>query len=286
MENKDIKASLSEITKLNLSDHFNTASADMPSDEEFAVFKKKIAPIINLDLTNYKNKQMERRIVSLMTRCNIKNLAEYAEILKKDEKSLDDFLNMLTINVSEFFRNSEKFEEFEKSYMPELLKKPKIKIWSAGCSIGAEVYSLAMIFDKHKALSKCEFVASDFDKKIIQKAQSGIYTATEVGTVPSDYKNYFTKIDEKNNYQIDKKLIASVRFEKRDLLNSKYEKGFDLILCRNVVIYFTEEAKDKLYAQFYESLNPGGLLFIGSTERINNHKQFGYNLRTSFFYQR
>ncbi|MFA6990397.1 MAG: protein-glutamate O-methyltransferase CheR [Candidatus Gastranaerophilaceae bacterium] len=267
---------------INLSEN----NLNMPSEEEFLRFKKKIATLINLDLTNYKNKQMERRINSLMHKNGIEKLDKYAEILIKDSHQLEDFLNMLTINVSEFFRNTSKFEELSTIYFPEFFKKKKtIKIWSAGCSIGAEIYSICMILDKMGKLNNAELVASDFDQKIVEKAKSGLYNQLEIGTVPNDYKKYFTQINE-NNYQIDKKFISKIKFQKQDLLNSNFEKGFDLILCRNVVIYFTDEAKNKLYKCFYESLNADGILFIGSTERILGHVELGYKLRTSFFYQK
>lgn len=263
-----------------------TSNLTIPPEEEFLMFKKNIASLINLDLTNYKNKQMERRIISLMNKNNINCLNDYAKILKTNQTKLDEFLNMLTINVSEFFRNKNKFDELESIYLPELLsKKRKIKIWSAGCSIGAEVYSTAMILDKMGKLGNVELVASDFDTKIIQKAQSGIYNNVEVGTVPDEYKKYFIKTGE-DSFQIDKKITSQVRFTKQDLLNSRFETGFDLIMCRNVVIYFTDEAKDKLYKDFYNSMNPEGILFIGSTERINGHVEIGYKLRTSFYYQK
>lgn len=273
---------------IDLSNFPLAPTGKIPSADEFVAFKKKIAPIINLDLTNYKNTQMERRITSLMHRNNIDNLTAYLKLLQSSPKHLDEFLNMLTINVSEFFRNREKFEELEKKHLPELIKKsPKLKIWSAGCSIGAEIYSLAMIFENLGILNKCELVASDFDRNIIKKAQSGIYNRFEVGTVPPEYMKYFKPLDANGDkYQVDTKLISKVRFENKDLLNSSFDTGFDLILCRNVVIYFTEEAKDILYQKFFGALKPGGILFIGSTERINNHKQFGYELKSAFFYQR
>lgn len=263
------------------------SDVNMPSVEEFLRFKKRIASLINLDLTNYKNKQMERRINSLMHKNGIENLGKYAEILIIDGHKREEFLNMLTINVSEFFRNSNKFDELATIYLPELFNKSKnnIKIWSAGCSIGAEIYSVCMILDKMGKLNNAELVASDFDQKILEKARSGLYNQLEMGTVPDGYKKYFTKIDD-NTYQVDKKFTSKIRFQKQDLLNSRFEKGFDLILCRNVVIYFTDEAKDKLYKSFYESLNDGGILFIGSTERIIGHIEMGYNLRNSFFYQK
>lgn len=266
-----------------------TSTGKIPTNEEFISFKKKIAPIINLDLTNYKNTQMERRISSLMNKNGISSLDEYFNVLKTDPKRLDEFTNMLTINVSEFFRNPEKFIELETKYLPELMKNSsKPKIWSAGCSIGAEVYSTAMILAKHGLLEKTELIASDFDKSILKKAQDGIYTKYEIGTLPKDYDKYFKPVNDLHGdkYQIDPQINSHVKFHRQDLLNSKFETGFDLIMCRNVVIYFTEEAKDKLYKAFYDSLKPGGILFIGSTERINNHKEFGYNVRSPFFYQK
>ena len=223
-----------------------------------------------------------------MNKNGMRTLHEYYKLLEKDKFRLEEFTNMLTINVSEFFRNSEKFLELENKYLPELLsKKQNLKIWSAGCSIGAEIYSVAMLLNKLKVLEKCELIASDFDQNILNKAQAGIYSKQELGTIPEEYKKYFVEMSDKvEKYKIDPKISKSVRFERRDLLNSTFEKGFDLILCRNVVIYFTDEAKDKLYKNFYGSLVPGGILFIGSTERINNYRELGYTIKTSFFYQK
>ncbi len=259
-----------------------------PSEQEFSAFKSKVEHLINLDLTHYKSNQMERRINTLMNRNGIENLMVYYNLLKKDPDKLREFINMLTINVTEFFRNKEKFEELENDHLPQIIKNStNIKVWSAGCSIGAEIYSLAMLFDKFGVLNKVDLVASDFDKEILNKAQSGIYAENELKLLDKAYTKYFTPLDpEKKRFQISKKLIDSVRFERRDLLNSTFEKNFDLILCRNVVIYFTEEAKDELYAKFYNSLKPGGILFIGSTERINNYKDIGFDLTSSFFYKK
>lgn len=271
---------------LDLGEFFNIPAGKKPSEEEFSSFKKKIAPLINLDLCNYKNTQMERRITSLMNRNGIDNLEVYYNILKINKERLNEFVNMLTINVTEFFRNPEKFTELETKYIPQLLTKTnRLRVWSAGSSIGAEIYSLAMIFDKMGILDKCDLLASDFDENILKKAKSGIYSNLEVGTIQSGYEKYFKSIGT-DKYQVDSRLISKVKFEKADLLNSKFDKDFDLILCRNVVIYFTEEAKDQLYKKFYDSLKPGGILFIGCTERINSYREIGFNLTSSFFYQK
>ena len=266
----------------------NLPKLNMPSEEEFNVFKKKIASYIGLNLFNYKNAQMERRIVSLMNRNNIFKLDEYYKLLTDSKEKLEEFTNMLTINVTEFFRNTDKFDELEQKFIPDLLKKHgSIKIWSAGCSCGAEIYSIAMILDRLNALDKCILIASDFDQNILNRAKNGHYSRFELGTIRPEYKKYFKPLDAAGEkFQVDEKLTSKVRFERRDLLNGTFEKNFHLILCRNVVIYFTEEAKDKLYADFYNSLITGGVLFIGSTERIHNYKEIGYNLNSSFFYQK
>ncbi len=264
------------------------SETNIPSENEFNAFKKKISSLIGLDLFNYKNAQMERRIVSLMNRNNIYKLEEYYKLLASDKGKLDEFLNMLTINVTEFFRNNDKFEELEQKYIPDLLKKHgSIKIWSAGCSCGAEIYSIAMILDRLNVLDKCTLIASDFDINIINRAKSGIYSKFEAGVTKPEYKKYFQPLGANGDkFQIDSRLTSKVKFERRDLLNGAFEKNFHLIICRNVVIYFKEEAKDKLYADFHSSLVDGGILFIGSTERIHNYKEIGYNLPSSFFYQK
>lgn len=254
---------------------------------DFDKFKKQISPLIRLDLFQYKSKQMERRILSFMTRSKIETLDDFYAVLKKDPEMLNKFVNMLTINVSEFFRDKNRFDDLESVYLPEIKKnaKGKMKIWSAGCSIGAEVYTVAMILDKNNMLSQASLYASDFDTQILDKAKSGIFNETEVGTLKKGYEHYFEKIDEKN-YQIIPKLRDKIQFKRQDLLTDKFDKDFNLILCRNVVIYFTDEAKNILYKKFYDSLSNKGILFVGSTERILNYREIGYNLKTHFFYEK
>ncbi|MGD9581140.1 MAG: protein-glutamate O-methyltransferase CheR [Vampirovibrionia bacterium] len=256
-------------------------------DNDFDKFKKQISPLIGLDLFQYKSKQMERRILSFMTRAKLNTFDEFYQQLKADKDLLNKFVNMLTINVSEFFRDQNRFEDLEKIYLPEIKKhtRGKIKLWSAGCSIGAEVYTVAMILDQNNMLAECTLHASDFDTTILEKAKSGIFNNVEVGTVKKGYEKYFEKIDDKN-YQIIKKLRDKIVFKRQDLLTDRFEKDYNLILCRNVVIYFTDEAKNTLYKKFYDSLANHGILFVGSTERILNYKDIGYNLKTHFFYEK
>lgn len=259
------------------------------SEQEFEIFKKKISGLIGLDLLNYKNPQLQRRITFLMNKHNIFNYNEYFNVLNSNKERYDEFLNMLTINVTEFFRNEDKFSELQEKFIPDLVKKhgKNLKIWSAGCSCGAEIYSIAIILDKMKILDNCNLIASDFDNTILEKAKNATYSKYEINEkILEKYKEYFIINNEKGIFQLNTKISSKVNFKKQDLLKGPFEKNFHLILCRNVVIYFTEEAKDKLYQDFYNSLADGGILFIGTTERINLYKTIGYNLISSFFYQR
>ncbi|OGI00519.1 MAG: hypothetical protein A2Y25_00415 [Candidatus Melainabacteria bacterium GWF2_37_15] len=253
------------------------------------IFKKKVSQLIKLDLFNYKNTQLERRITLLMQRNNIPDLDQYYSILESDKEKLTEFIDMITINVTEFFRNEDKFTELENEIIPMLINKhgKNLKIWSAGCSSGAEIYSIAIILHKMNILDKCILIATDFDENIIERAKKAVYSRYEVSeNILNKYKNYFTMDESCGTFQLCSEIRSKVSFKKHNLLNNGFEKRFHLILCRNVVIYFTEQAKEKLYKNFYDSLNPDGMLFIGTTERINNYKQLGFNLVSSFFYQK
>ena len=163
------------------------------------------------------------------------------------------------------------------------IKNTNLKIWSAACSTGDEPYSLAMAFSKHLPLSNIKILATDIDKKVIEHAQVGLYNEKSIAGVPDDLKRkYFTKIG--NSYKIADEIKKCVTFKEHNLLKDPYPKDFDLILCRNVVIYFTDEAKDMIYKNFYNSLKNHGVLFIGSTEQITNYKDIGFERMSSFYF--
>lgn len=265
----------------------NLNSLDQSINDDFIRFKENVKPLINLDLNFYKAKQMERRIIAFMGRFNYTHLDQFYAALTEDNILLDKFKRMLTINVSEFFRDSEQFKEIERVYLPELLtyNDKNIRIWSAGCAAGAEIYSIAMILDKLDLLQSSYLLATDFEEQVLENAQKGVFNQTEYETVPLEYQHYFMQTGV-NEFTISEKLTSSIIFQKHNLLEDPFEKGFSLITCRNVVIYFTEEAKNLLYNKFYESLNNNGFFFVGSSERILNYKLFGFNIRSKFFYQK
>jgi len=142
-----------------------------------------------------------------------------------------------------------------------------------------------MAFSKHVPLNKIKILATDIDKQVIQHAQVGLYNAKSIAGVPADMKKkYFTQVGA--SYQIADEIKKCVEFKEHNLLKDVYPKDFDLILCRNVVIYFTDDAKDMIYESFYKSLKSKGVLFIGSTEQISNYKELGFERLSSFYFQK
>ncbi|MFC2469655.1 MAG: CheR family methyltransferase, partial [Negativicutes bacterium] len=241
----------------------------------------------DIDLDLYKEPQMKRRIGNLVNRSAAKSFVEYFDTVAKDKDEFAAFIEYLTINVSEFYRTPDKFAKLETDVIPDLLKRsPKLNIWSAGCSIGAEPYSLSMIMKELTPGKQHRILATDLDIEILAKAKKGVYMENEIKSLsPERRKKYFDVLPD-NKFAVKEDIKRCIEFKRHNLLKDPFEKGFDLILCRNVVIYFTEEAKDQLYTRFFEALKPGGILFVGATEAILNFRKMGYTSYQPFFYQR
>jgi len=206
-------------------------------------------------------------------------------LLKKDPAQKQKFLDFITINVTEFFRNPEIFDELSKKVKSELPYNSGLKIWSAACSIGAEPYSLAMIIDNLNSRVNHKIIATDIDSTILEKAKNGEYVFSEIKNVPKQFLDkYFEMKDDK--YCINSKIKKIVEFKKHDLILDNYESNFDLVVCRNVVIYFNQDVKDRIYKKMAASLKKGGLLFVGATESIYNYKEYGFEKTSTFIYKK
>lgn len=249
-------------------------------------FEQWVLKEFNINLTAYKSNQLHRRILSLMSRVGVKTVDEYVALLKREESQRKKFLDFITINVSEFFRNPEIFEELKEKIKYDLLPNNKsLKVWSAACSIGAEPYSLGMILDNLYAAGRHKILATDIDNTILDKAKKGEYIQSEVKNVSKEYLSRYFKIED-DKYLIDQKVKDMVVFKKHDLILDRYENDFDLIVCRNVVIYFNQDVKDEIYGRFSNSLKKGGLLFVGATESIYNYKEYGFEKASTFIYRK
>lgn len=254
---------------------------------DYEYFKAQVLRITNIDLNCYKEKQMKRRIDTLISRHNLEGYESFLQLIQEDHDVLEEFVNYLTINVSEFYRNPEQWNILDKEIFPLLLERfdDNLTIWSAACSTGDEPYSLVMALSKFLPLSKIKVIATDIDKQVLATAEKGLYPAKSLENVPNDLKErFFTK--EGMLYSISDEVKRCVEFREHDLLSDVYPRQVDLIVCRNVLIYFTEEAKESLYNKFFQSLSKGGILFLGSTEQMIGYKEIGYTRKTSFFFEK
>lgn len=254
---------------------------------DYEAFKTSVLRLTGIDLSAYKENQMKRRINTLIDKHKISGYDDFVAAIKSDKNLFEEFVNYLTINVSEFYRNPDQWELMDKVFIPELIQKfgKNLKIWSAACSTGDEPYSLVMALSRHLPLSQIKIIATDIDKQVIAQAKTGLYAEKSLATVPKDLRDkYFTKVGA--SYQISNEIKSRVEFKEQNLLKDTYPPRCHFIICRNVLIYFTEEAKAELYQKFSDALVDGGLFFIGSTEQVMNHKSFGFERRNSFYYEK
>ncbi|WP_433742850.1 CheR family methyltransferase [Falsibacillus pallidus] len=239
-----------------------------------------------IDLSLYKEAQMKRRLTSLYERKGYASFLNYYEAMLKDDLLFNEFLDRMTINVSEFYRNAARWFVLENKILPRLLSEnTSLKIWSAACSTGEEPYTLAMILSKFMPLSKISILATDIDRNAIQRAKMGVYPERSLNEVPSEMKKKFFQ-KEGSFYKISEDIKKTVEFKSHNLLADPFPQQMDLIVCRNVLIYFTEEAKTEIYQNFSNSLKREGTLFVGSTEQIFNPGIFNFAIEDTFFYQK
>lgn len=254
---------------------------------DYEWFKQKVYSMTQIDLNAYKERQMKRRIDTLIAKNKYTGYDTYVAGLTKDQSLFEEFVNYLTINVSEFYRNPEQWKLLTKEIYPMLLERfgKQLKIWSAACSTGDEPYSLVMSLSQFIPLNQIRIFATDIDKQVLAKAKVGLYSEKSIEVVPDIYKaKYFQRVG--SSEQISEEVKRCVEFRQHNLLKDTYPANCHLIVCRNVLIYFTEEAKEEIFKKFYDALCPGGILFIGSTEQIVNYKEIGFIRNSSFFYQK
>ena len=253
---------------------------------DYEQFIRQIKSKTGIDLSLYKEAQMKRRLTSLYEKKGYSSFREYFQMINQNQELFNEFLDRMTINVSEFYRNAKRWEILEQKILPQIIKHTsKPKIWSAACSTGEEPYTLAMIFSKYIPLSNVNILATDIDENALSRAKLGIYPERSFHEIPNEMKRkYFSQ--EGSYYKISDEIKRTVNFKKHNLLADSFGGPFDLIVCRNVLIYFTEEAKDILYNKFSKALNSKGFFFVGSTEQIFNAVRYKLESEDTFFYKK
>lgn len=256
------------------------------TDKDFIHFIELIKNKTGIDLNQYKEAQMKRRLTTLRIKRGFSDFLSYFHALNKEAALMDEFLDRVTINVSEFYRNPNRWEALTQKIYPKLLmKNNRPKIWSAACSTGEEPYTLVMTLSTLLDLTQIHIQATDIDENVIGKAREGVYSERSLREVEKPIVHrFFEPIGDQ--WRLKDEVKRSVTFSKQNLLLDKFSTDWDLIVCRNVMIYFTEEAKHLLYQKFSDALRPGGFLFVGSTEQIFHPHQYGLEVADPFIYMK
>ncbi|VVM32268.1 Chemotaxis protein methyltransferase CheR (EC 2.1.1.80), partial [Terribacillus sp. AE2B 122] len=253
---------------------------------DYDYFVQQIKTNTGIDLSQYKEAQMLRRLTTLREKRGFKDFKAYSHAISGDAALMDEFLDRMTINVSEFYRNYQRWEVLERRILPDLLKKKKpLKIWSAACSTGEEPYTLAILLDRYAKGTSYTIHATDLDQRVLETAKVGKYNERALKEMPAAIKSTYFNQDG-SVFQIKDELKQHIQFKQHNLLADAYDTNFDLIICRNVLIYFTEEAKADIYHKFSKSLAHNSYLFVGSTEQIFNPNVYGLGAVDTFFYQK
>ena len=255
--------------------------------DDYLEFCEGVRVLTGIDLAQYKRPQMERRIRSFAESRGATSLPDYLRRLSADRAALDSFLDRMTINVSQLWRNPEQWDRLATSVLPELAAAGRIRCWSAGCSYGAEAYTLAALCRSKVPAARAEVRGTDIDTRMVERARAGVFSEADARTAPpAELKRWFERTAD-GEWQAKAELRMLTKFETGDLLRDRFPKGgYDLVLCRNVVIYFTEPVRDALHARLAESVRPGGYLLIGSTERISSPEGMGLEPVHPFLYRR
>lgn len=256
-----------------------------PNDIQWATFYRKLRDLTGVDFNLYKQNQLQRQILMLGEQRRLECFEDLVSLVTKSSDERTWFLDKLAINVTEVFRNPELWRDLEKIVKTEFVPDGRgVKAWSAGCSTGAEAYSLAAVFDKFMPGRSHRIACTDIDSAALAQAKLGSFNRMEARMVPQEFEEYFNMTDE--GATVIPKLKNYVTFQKHNLLADSYGTGYDLIVCRNVLIYFVDEAKDQIFRRFYNALRPGGYLFIGSSERIYNFREIGFESPRPYFYKK
>ncbi|HHU05651.1 MAG TPA: protein-glutamate O-methyltransferase CheR [Clostridiales bacterium] len=247
------------------------------TDREFKELKTFVYDKYGIDLSR-KRQLVEARLASTLRTKGLKSFEQYLKLLKDDKtgEEITTFLNRITTNYSYFAREADHFDFLAKTVLPQLARRStrELRIWSAGCSSGQEPYTIAMVIDQYFGEQKrcwdTAILATDISTNVLAKAQAGIYPSGDLDNLPPIWKSkYFTRVGE-DSYQVIPEIRKEVIYKVFNLMDPIiFKKPFDIIFCRNVMIYFDKQTTNQLIERFYNATAEGGYLFIGHSETID-----------------
>jgi chemotaxis protein methyltransferase CheR len=252
--------------------------------DDYVTFCEGVDGLCHIDLLQYKRGQMERRVRAFAQRSGHQGLAPYLTLLVGDTGARDEFLDRVTINVSNLWRNPEQWAHLQAEIVPALAADGTLRAWSAGCSFGAEAYTLAAVGRLAAPSARTSILGTDIDRRAIERARVADFNAEDVRDAPpAALARFFS--GEGERWQPTAELRSLVSFELGDLLRLRPPvRAYDLVLCRNTVIYFTADARDALHERLASALRPGGVLVVGATERVTAPGAIGLQAMAPFTY--
>ena len=246
-----------------------------PQQSEITRFLAAIHGRYGYDLRGYSPTSMRRRVQATLRRTGIASVGELAARSVADPEFFAEVLDGLTVHVSEMFRDPAFFRAFRSQVVPRLRTYPRLSIWSCGCATGEEAYSAAIVLNEEGLYERCQIYATDLSAAVLDRGRQGIYPAAALATASANYaaaggladlEDYFTAAY--GQIAARDGLRRNILFLHHDLVGDHVFAEMDVILCRNVLIYFGRELQGRVYRKLAESLRPGGLLCLGPNERL------------------
>jgi len=242
---------------------------------ELRLFLDAVYERYGYDFRDYAQASLKRRLAKCMDDAQVKSISEFQAKVLRSPESMEQFILVMSVDVTALFRDPGFYLALRQKVAPVLRKQPFIRIWSAGCSTGEEVYSLAILLQEEGLYERCRIYATDFNDVVLQKARAGIFPIKSMkddtvnyqragGT--HDFSHYYTA--RYNNILLKPDLQRNIVWAVHNLVTDSSFNEFNLILCRNVMIYFNQSLTERVHNLFYDSLAVGGFLGLGSKESI------------------
>lgn len=251
------------------------------SDEELASLTNAIKVRYGIDFTNYEKKSLKRGFARVISKYKLENLLGLWSKVLKDREFIIGIIDDLMVNLTELFRNPEIWVKIREDILAGNKYGNGIDVWHAGCSTGEEIYTMAFVLDDAGLLPRARTLATDLSATALEKAKAGSYPEFLFRKYVSSFKNYFPRVDINNYFDVSDE-NASVRqafrkhvqFQRHNLVQDQMHRKFDIIFCRNVMIYFDDVLKMKVLRLFHDSLRPEGYFVIGYYDMLpEGHKE-------------
>ncbi len=264
----------------NAQNDFDCFKAEL-SDADFLAFSEFIYNEFGIKMPPIKRVMLQGRLLKRIRELNMQSYTEYKNYFFSQEgqkKEIFNFLNVVTTNKTDFFREPVHFDFLRNEILPEFVGNNRnLKIWSAGCSSGEEPYTISIVLNEFKTenpLFNFSILGSDISNKVLTNASKGIYAEHKVALIPMDLKKkYFLKSKDRDNpsVRVKPELQKSIALKYVNLMDNHYNvnDSFDVIFCRNVLIYFDRATQERVISKLSQYLKPGGYFFIGHSESLS-----------------